>query len=565
MIRSLTVENLALISFSELTLGPGFTAIAGETGAGKSLLIDSLELALGGRADSCLVRQGESMAAVNLAVDISGNAAALDVCAQLGIPVEDGEVVVRREVLCGGRSNVRVNGRPVTVGMLRTLGPTLAGLHIQGETRVLSDPASQLALLDEWIGGPATDLRARFEIQLRVVEDIRNRLQKLVRTDRERAQRIDLLQFQVAEIAEAGIRPGETGELKAMLSKLQHAQRLGDTFSVLLESLDGCEGSAAERLSGAVRDISASSEFDPGLMPILELVETASAAVLEATGMIRRYIDSLECDPEAVESAASRLDNLNRLRRKYGETDEDVVAYFDQVQAELRALLEDSTDLESLQAELSREEDDLQSLADSLTLVRKQHASAFSIRVQGHIRELAMPSAEFAVSLDRCEITASGQDMAEFQFSANPGEPKLPLNKVASGGELSRVMLAVKAAGSGAAGGQTLVFDEIDAGLSGRAAAAMARKLRELAQSNQVVVVTHLPQVAAAADSLVEIVKTSGKLGTQSSLAVLGDDAKPAAIARLLAGEKVGERSLANARELIEAARPPSQNLVLTG
>lgn len=565
MIRSLTVENLALIAQAELPLGTGLTAIAGETGAGKSLLIDSLELALGGRADSCFVRRGARAASVNLVVDVADNPPALAVCEELGIEVDEGEVLIRRDISAEGRSTVRINGRPATVGMLRSLAPTLAGLHTQSESLSLSDQSTQLDLLDAWIGEPAGQLVAEVAAQLHKVESIRSRLRVLHCTERERAQKLDLLTFQVSEILEAEVRPGECEEIKVALSRLVNAQRLSDTFNTLIESLAESDGSAAERISGTVREISHAAALDPSLAPILELAETADSALSEALSCMRRYAAALDFDPASAESAAGRLDLLNRLKRKYGETEEEVLEFLARAKSELDGLLEDGADAESLQSELTVQTKELQSLADSLSFLRQQRAKGFADSIQGHIRELAIPEAAFAVNFQKGDIGPAGQDLVEFGFSANRGEPRMPLHKVASGGELSRVMLAIKVSCAGIHGTQSLVFDEVDAGLSGRAAAATARKLQELAKTNQVVVVSHLPQVAAAADTLVEISKLATSTGTHTGLRILAPEERPQAIARMLAGEQVGASAIANAEELIADARKVGSTLVLTG
>lgn len=565
MIQSLSVQNLALITSANLTLQTGLTAITGETGAGKSLLIDSLLLALGSRAESHLVRQGTSKATVTLLADFSQNPQAQAACIEQGIDLEDNQLLVQRELSAEGRSSVRINGRPATVGILRTLSPFIADLHGQHDHRNLLDPEKQLDLLDTWIGTPAQKLKSQLQSQLEVTSGIRNQLRSLQTSARDRAQRLDLLEFQINEIADANLIANESETLKAKLARLTHAQRLGDTFNLLIDSLSEAESSATERIGIANREISLATKLDPSLDQILELTETAESALAEAVSQMRDYIESLDYNPEELEIIAARLDLIANLKRKYGESEQEILDYLSSAQAELDQILNQSQDVTELQTELDHATNELETRANSLTLLRKQSAKDFAQGTLTHIRELALERANLSLNFSNKEIDHSGQDQVELQFTANPGEPLQPLHKIASGGELSRVMLAIKVATAHTSGVQTLIFDEVDTGLSGRAAAITARKLQELASTNQVIVISHLAQVAAAADHHIEIAKSSTKTSTATELKTLTENERPAAIARLLAGEEIGTSALANAKEILAAAQRPTENLVRTG
>lgn len=565
MIQSLSVQNLALITSANLTLQPGLTAITGETGAGKSLLIDSLLLALGGRAESHLVRKGSTKATVTLLADFSENKQAQSACAEIGIDLEDNQILIQRELSAEGRSTVRINGRPATVSILRTLSHHIADLHGQHDHRNLLDPEKQLELLDTWIGTSASSLKAQLGEQLEKTNELKHQLKSLQSSARDRAQRLDLLQFQISEISEANLQPNESENLKATLARLTHAQRLGDTFNLLIDSLAESESSASERISIANREITLSAKLDPTLTSILELTETAESALAEALSQMRDYIESLDYDPEQLEIIAARLDLIANLTRKYGETAEDILAYLHNAQIELDQILNQTQDATEIEAQLAKESRELESLANSLSLLRKQKSRDFAAATLSHIHELALDRANLSLNFSTREIDEAGQDQVELQFTANPGEPLQPLHKIASGGELSRVMLAIKVATAHTSGVQTLIFDEVETGLSGRAAAITARKLQELATTNQVIVISHLAQVAAAADHHIEIAKSTTKTTTATELKNLTESEKPAAIARLLAGEEIGTSALANAHEIIAAAQRPIQNLVRTG
>lgn len=565
MIQSLTVENIALITRADLTLQTGLTAITGETGAGKSLLIDSLLLALGGRAESHLVRQGAPKAHISLLVDLKSNPQAEQACYELGIDLEDHQLLIQRELTAEGRSTVRINGRPTTVGILRSLSPHIADLHGQHDHRNLLNPEKQLELLDTWIGEPAQALKTELQIQLTRVQALKSQIKSLQTSERDRAQRIDLLEFQISEIIEADLQPLESEAIKTILNRLIHAQKLGDTFNFLIDSLSESENSAAERLSVATRDLTHATTLDPSLASTLELAETAESALQEALYQMRHYVETLDYNPEQIEIAAARLDLINRLKKKYGETEQEILSYLTEAQFELDQLFNQTQDISNLMADLETQSRELESLANSLSLLRHQKAKDFARETLTHIRELALERAEFSLQFQPKDIDDSGQETTEFQFTANPGEPSQPLHKIASGGELSRVMLAIKVACADSQGVQTLIFDEVDTGLSGRAAAITARKLQQLSTHNQVIVISHLAQVAAAADHHIQIEKTTSKDHTKTEIQTLEQVNRPQAIARLLAGEQIGASALANAREILQSAQRPENPLVLTG
>ncbi len=551
MLTDLTVENIAIIDRATLPLGPGFSALTGETGAGKSLLIDAIGLALGGRADSDLVRSGAAKGSVSLAVDVGGNPQAVAKCAELGVEVEEGTLVVQRDVSAEGRSTVRLNGKPAAVGALREIGALLVDLHGQHDHQALLVPERQIDFLDDWIGDPASELLAEVQERFSAVEGLRRKLNALRTSRREREQRADLLRFQVQEIGAVAPTVGELEALEADLSRLQHAERLAQGSMVALATLSEDEGSALERLGSSVKELAALEALDPTIGEGADLIRQALYALQDGARALRSYAEGVEMDPNRLEEVAGRIDALRKLRRKYGDDEAAVLAYLESAKEELTSL-EDSESSEAEVAErLAAAESELCDVATRLSELRRERALEFARRVTDEVRDLAMEKALFEVAVEPKAIEPNGGDRVEFLFTANPGEPLRPLAKVASGGEISRVMLSIKVASAGRAGVPTLIFDEVDTGLSGRAAAVTARKLEALSEHYQVLVISHLPQIAGRADVHFRIEKAeqSGRLVTQVNR--LEGPARVQEIARMLAGERVGESALANARELL--------------
>jgi DNA repair protein RecN (Recombination protein N) len=553
MLRELTVENLAVIEFARLELGPEFTALTGETGAGKSLLIDSVQLALGGRADSDLVRHGAAKAVVTLVATVTPEVAAF--CLAQGVDIVDGSLVVHREVSAEGRSTVRLNGRTFSVGVLRDLGNLLVDMHGQHDHQALLSPDAQLEFLDRWAGSEMAGLRERVASAFAEWSAARSDLSRASTGRRDREQRIDMLEFQIGEIEAADLQVGESDKLADTISRLRNAERLRLTISGLLERVYDGESATLDATTTGARDLESLVAVDGSLRDLADEMKSACESLREVGRGLREYLASLDADAAALDHAVERADLVTRLKRKYGDTEEAVLAYMTEAQAELSILTSSELDLGALESRVAETRAALETAASSLTRARIQAAERFSHEVQAEIRELAMEKAQFQARLGQAEISALGADSVEFLFSANSGEPARPLAKVASGGELSRVMLAVKVASAGRAGVPTMVFDEVDTGLSGKTAAVVGRKIAQLALSRQVVVISHLPQVAATASAHFLIVKedAAGRVSTRVNR--LDGDDRVNEIARMLAGEQIGESALLNARELIATYR----------
>lgn len=551
MIVELAVENIAVIERAQLSLGSGLTVLTGETGAGKSLLVDAIQLALGDRADSDLVRSGASRALVSAVFDLSASPSLRAYCDEAGLALEDRCLYVQREVFAEGRSQCRVGGKMAPVSALRTLGQLLVDLHGQHDHQSLLHFERHVGYLDGWIGEPAQNLLAEVRQAFGAWEDAKRRLAALTQSARDREQRLDLLRYQVEEIETVSPTVGEVEALEGLMSRLRHSEKLRNAALGSLQRLADQEGCAQDLVGLSVRELDDAVRMDESLDAEVEPLRQSFYALDDAIRNLRRYSETLEADPEALEKAAERMDALKRLRRKYGDDEAAVLRFLEDARHEL-ALLEDS---ETNEAELrTRVDASFQALtrvASQLSEVRTKSAVEFSRCVQSELQDLAMEKARFAVRVEPKSVDADGADRVEFFFSANVGEPERALAKIASGGEMSRVMLAIKTVMAGRAGVPTLIFDEVDAGLSGRAAAVVGRKLEQLATHYQVIAISHLPQIASRAASHIRIEKSEVGGRVATILRPLAGDERVEEVARMLAGETISESALANARELL--------------
>ena len=551
MISELRVENLAIINHVELSFNGGFSVLTGETGAGKSLMIDALELALGERADTDLVRTGAAKASVQLVLDLSARSDLLPPLSELGLDLEDGRLFILREVFAEGRSVARVNGRTVPIATLKSLGRLIVDLHGQHQHQALLDPLTHVRYLDQWIGTDASVALATVESTYSAFSAVRSKVDALRRGLREREQRLDMLRFQVKEIRSFSPIEGEEEELTTSLSRLKNLERITLSVQSALAALSEGEVNARDMLAGGSSAVSDALRFDTSLESVANSLEAAVVNLDESVHALSTYFERLDADPGLLDLTTERLDGLKRLKRKYGESEADVLAFCRAAEEELANLEDAEASEESLALQLEMASARLSATCAVLTEVRRSRAEAFVDSVRVHLDDLSMGKARLEVSMKPCEPTAAGADEVEFLFSANAGEPPKPLAKIASGGEVSRVMLALKSALAGRAGVPTLLFDEVDTGLGGKAAAAVGRKLAALGSFYQVIAISHLPQVAACAAHQYRIEKREDGGRSQTSVVPLSQDDRVEEIARMLAGDQVTETAMANARELL--------------
>jgi DNA repair protein RecN (Recombination protein N) len=549
MLRALHIENLAIIDRLEVAFEAGFNALTGETGAGKSILIDALNLALGERADISLIRAGAEKLRVNAVFEVPNDPELHALLGELGVEPEDGLLYLSREVHTSGRSIARINGQPVPVSALKALGERLIDMHGQHEHQSLLKPSSHLEFLDRWLGEPALKLRQQVRETVSALRQTERELQEIVAREREREQMLDLYRFQVDEIRAANLQVGEDEQLETEARRLVYAEKLVALAGNAYDALMGEHG-AYDQAASASRNLTEIARIDPSVSPWGEMLESALVQLEEVAHNLRAYAESIEYDPARLEAVIERQELIKRLKRKYGDTIEAVLQYADEAAAKLHALETQTERRAELEAELARLQESAHALCEQLSALRRDGAQRFANAVQTVLRTLAMERAQFTVEVRPKPMDATGADSVEFLFSANPGEPPRPLSKIASGGEMSRVMLALKTVLADAAPVPTLVFDEIDAGIGGRTAHAVGEQIAQLAQHCQILCITHLPQIACRANHHLLIEKHTDGAMTRVAVQPLTGEARVQEIARMLAGTPT-ETALQHARELL--------------
>lgn len=556
MLLELRVENYAVIDSLAVEFAPGLNLLTGETGAGKSILIDALSLLLGDKASSEMIRHGAEKAVVSGVFEVEGKHLAR-VLEENGIEAEGSQIIVKREIAAGGKGRVFVNNQPATVALLRALAPALASIHAQNETILAFDETARLALLDAYAGHELSDLGEKHAAWTTVHE----RLAQLDRDEQDRLRMADLWSFQKKEIETARLLPSEDQKLATEKRVLANAEKLYGAATAAYQALYEDDASALTNISSARKQLEELARFDTKFLEALAALESAKAAIEDVSATARDYADGIDASPERLAEVEDRLALVDRLKRKYGSSVDEVIAYGEEVARKLNELENREDVVRELKKELAAAGDAY--LAAAQVVSKKRYSSARELQklVETEINQLAM-KAQFRIEVsgsdEQANWTAAGFDNVAYLISPNPGEPLKPVEQIASGGELSRVMLALKAtieAGKkNKAGAQrTLVFDEIDTGIGGRAAEAVGKKLKSLARANQVLCITHLPQIASFADHhyLIEKLEADGR--TRTMVRVLTPAEQTEEIARMLSGAKLTETSRQHAEQLLKA------------
>jgi DNA repair protein RecN (Recombination protein N) len=550
MLTSIRIRDFAVIERLSVTLGPGLNALTGETGAGKSIIVGALSLLLGERASSDVVRAGASRAVVEAVFDVSHNDAVQTRLADHGIDPEDGLLILRREISAGGRGRVWVNGAASTVTLLAELGGHLVDLHGQHEHQSLLQPRHQRALLDAY----ADSVQLAAEVQ-RYHGSLRSAQQRRVELDariRETEQRADFLRFQVEEIDRARIQPGEEEALEIEASRLTHAVELSSLAGALHAELYAGEHAIAARLADVRRSLDQLARIDPSLQQWRETVENALFSLEEMGREMGDYAAAVESDPVRLDALRRRQDLLFRLKRKYGPDLDDVIRTGAQARAELAALDSSGLDRDTIEREIGETQERLAAAATRLSSARQAAGRRLTTAIGAVLPELGMTAASFTVELMPLpEIAGHGAEDVEFRIAVNSGFEPRPLGRVASGGELSRVMLALKTELARLDAIPSLVFDEIDAGIGGRVANRVGEKLKSVARDHQVFVITHLPQLASRADVHLLVQKVDQGATTVTTVHPLTGDARVLELARLLGGDPESTVSIEHAREML--------------
>jgi DNA repair protein RecN (Recombination protein N) len=561
MLLELRAENYAVIDHAIAVFGPGLNLLTGETGAGKSILVDALALLMGGKASSDVVRHGAEKAVVACVFESTPGAEAT--LETNGIDFEGHEIILRREIYSNGKGRVFINNQPATVTVLRQLAPELALVHEQSETLGAFDQAQQRGLLDRF-GAVSTENVAILHEKWR---EIQQKLADLERDEQDRLRMVDLWSFQHREIGEIKPVEGEDEALETERRVLSNAEKLYTAAMSAHELLYEGAASAETALRAALKQLEELARYDPQFQDVIQQLTSARATVQDVSATVRDYAEGIQASPERLAEIEDRLAVLDRLKRKYGSTLAEVIAYGEEVAAKLNEIENRDEIIQSLRADLKSAEDEYRKAAQSLTSLRAEAAKKLEKLAEVQINDLAM-KARFAVivtpSEDPAHWAAHGWDTVEYRIATNAGEPLKPLDEIASGGEMSRVLLALKVSvEEGANKAQkkktqvprTLVFDEIDIGIGGRAAEAVGQKLKALSRAQQVLCVTHLPQIAAFADQhfLIEKKEHSGR--TKTSVRLLEDSERVEEVARMLSGAKLTDTSLRHAEQMVKASR----------
>lgn len=569
MITELTIRNLAVIEHVTVSFRNGFSVLTGETGAGKSIIIDALSLIAGGRGSAELVRYGCEKAEIEAQFDIPPGHPAYEALAKIGIETVRGEhLIIRREVSSQGKSTSRINGQLVNLTMLREVGEWLVNIHGQHEHQSLMKTESHLHWLDLFDSERIVPVRMQYEQSYDRYTELRKELRHLEESSKQALQMADLYRFQIEEIGAASLKIGEDESLSEEKRKLSNAEKLFQNVADSYDVLYGSKGLSA--IAKAIQRVGDVAGVDSAkLNPLLEQMQSAYYQLEDAAFQLRDYRDGIEFNPARLEQIEDRLSLIGSLRRKYGDDVGEMIAYAQRIQQELLLIENKDETIKRIERDLEREKGALIGVGSKLSKLRQDAAKLLAKGIEAELKALHMERTRFDVSFrrnddldagDSAHLSRSGLDEAEFLISPNPGEPLRPLAKIASGGEMSRIMLAMKSIFARVDRIPVLVFDEVDTGVSGRAAQAIAEKMSELSRFCQVFSITHLPQVACMADSHYLIQKTVQGDRTFTSVEDVRDSDRVRELARMLGGVEVTETTMNHAREMIELADEKKMN-----
>lgn len=553
MLEHLHIRNVALIKESEISFGDGLNILTGETGAGKSMIIDSLQFALGGRAGKDFLRHGEKQAAVEALFSVQSQALTEKLAENGIVPEEDGTLLITRTLSEAGKSVCRINGSTVTVGMLKEIAEDMIDIYGQHEHQSLLNPVKHIRLLDRFCGAGFGEAMEEYKNSRQRLKDLEKQLTILIGDESQREQRMDMLLFQKEEIEAAELQEGEEDALleqKKRLSSMERLIRLTGESVTLLYDGDDRAPSACDQLGDALVKLQEAAEYDAALSPLADALADGYAAVEDCARELKREAEEQEADPEELERIEERLQLFYKLKRKYGGSIEAVLEFYEKAVQELEFLSNSSEKAAELSAKKAAEEKRLSALAETLTARRRATAEQVEEQIETALHDMEMKHARFHIQIEeKADWGADGKDKVEFLISANAGEPLKPLAKIASGGEMSRVMLALKTVLVDADEIGTFIFDEIDTGVSGRTARRVGEKMRFLGGKRQLLCITHLPQIAAMADNHFLIEKESDAGETVTRVTALDEEGAVREVARLM--NDVTETTLAAARELL--------------
>lgn len=567
MLETLSIRNLAVVEAADVHFYPGFHVLTGETGAGKSIIIDALGLIAGGRGSAEWVRYGCDKAEMEALFNLPPSHPVWDTLERQGIGLSREEhLIIRRELTSQGKSTSRVNGQMVNLSMLREIGEQLVNIHGQHEHQNLLKPERHLGLLDTYGDSAIGPLKSDYQTKYAEYAKVEKELRELQESSQRNYQMLDLYRFQLEEISSAGLKPGEDEYLADERNKLSHSEKMMDAVSGSYEQLYGRQG--MESISGIIAKIEDVVRYDEkGLRAVLEQLQSAYYQLEDAAFQLRDYREDIEFNPARLEEVENRLDLINNLRRKYGDSVEQILEYYEQIAKETDLLENKDEHVEKLSAKRAVLLEELLKSGEALSEARRRCGAELAAQVESELKDLQMERTSLAVKFDywadpagieyegrRIRLTRQGMDAAEFMISPNPGEPLRPLGRIASGGELSRIMLAMKSIFARHDAIPVLIFDEVDTGVSGRAAQSIADKLFRLSSTCQVFSITHLPQVACMADHQYLIQKKVQDGRTLTEVDHLSEQGRVTELARMLGGVEITEKTLHHAQEMLGLA-----------
>lgn len=555
MLQELSIKDFAIIDEIQISFQPKMTVLTGETGAGKSIIIDALGLLAGGRGSTEFIRKGEKKAVIQGLFTLPTEANTYNILEEYGIDSEDGQIILQRDLYRGGRNICRINGMMVNLATLRKVGETLIDIHGQNEHQELMKPENHIDLLDEY-DKKTSQLRNQYQVVYQNYRKLKLSMEKKEADEKAWAQRLDMLNFQVKEIEEAGLKINEEDELVEEKNKLDNFQAIYDALELSYQILSGEKIDVVGNLGNAMNELSDVSDLSENLQEINTKISDAFYSLEDAARDISDELDSMEWNGERLNEIEERLELIHQLKRKYGDTIEDILHYHSRIEKELREMENAEQNSEKQERQLSEALEKVKELAIKLSKQRKKSAKKLEKMIHEQLSALYMDKAVFEVKfLNNSKLYSKGIDKVEFYIQTNPGEEMGPLAKIASGGELSRIMLALKTIFSQKMGVTSIIFDEVDTGVSGRVAQAIAEKISQISNNSQVLCITHLPQVAAIADNHYYISKSVNDGRTETSLKELDEKQKIREIARMLSGSEITELTLKHAEELIKMSK----------
>ncbi|MCO4512047.1 DNA repair and genetic recombination proteinRecN [Streptococcus infantarius subsp. infantarius] len=551
MLLEISIKNFAIIEEISLTFENGMTVLTGETGAGKSIIIDAMNLMLGARASLDVIRHGANKAEIEGLFSVGENAALTQILEENGIEVTE-ELIIRREILQNGRSIGRINGQMVNLTTLRAVGQYLVDIHGQHDQEELMKPNMHIRMLDEFGDSQFASVKKHYQDLFEHYRRLRKRVLTKQKNEQEHKARIEMLEFQIAEIEAAALKSGEDQVLNQKRDKLLNHKHIADTLTNAYVMLDDEEFSSLSNIRSAMNDLMILEEFDADYKDMSSNVSEAYYILEEVTKQLGDVIDELDFDAGSLQQIEARLEVIYSITRKYGGSVDDVLDYYENITKEYNLLTGNDESSDDMEKDLKRLEKELIVAAESLSQERHQLAKNLEAEIKQELADLYMEKADFQVQFSKGKFNRDGNEAIEFFISTNPGEGFKPLVKVASGGEISRLMLAIKSAFSRKEDKTSIVFDEVDTGVSGRVAQAIAQKIYKIGSHGQVLAISHLPQVIAIADYQFFIEKRSDENTTVSTVRLLSEEERVEEIAKMLAGSDITEMAREQARELLK-------------